>query len=95
MCVIIALAMSEEMSMWCFYCQSGDTSGVVFKNGFAWIHQTCFEELLDNANSVEQILKIVNGEKPDDSITKFIERMEDFKRRWGNSMKFVEEVSKK
>lgn len=83
---------------WCIWCESGDQLG---KHGMFWIHEKCADELMDNHSDIQSIKKMLKGEhsrnKEEESkietIYKFIESMEAFKRRWDGTMKVIKEIT--
>jgi hypothetical protein len=82
------------MRAWCIWCENGESKG---KHGYYWIHMKCAEQLIDINGDIESIKKMLLGihrRNQDDEdkfnvIMKYIEDMEDFRRRWDNTMKLI------
>jgi len=72
------------------------------KEGMFWIHESCFQELMDVHNKIESVEKYMKGELPKltkkgnrlgyESVERFLIAMDDFNRRWNNSMKLIREI---
>jgi len=81
---------------WCIWCEMGN---IPSSSGYFWIHRSCARKMMDVDSDIRSIKKILEGthnrNKKDkdklNAVFKFIEDMEDFKRRWDNSMKIIEE----
>ncbi len=69
-----------------------------FGKDMMYIHKKCYFELTDVASEIEGIKEFIEGKRPnknlpDDTIEKFLERMEDFRVKWSNSMKLIKEIT--
>jgi len=84
------------MKCWCVWCEQGEG---VSKSGYYWIHPKCADELMDISGDLKSVKEMLQGihrrNKQDDNkfsvICKFIADMEDFKRRWDNTIKKIKE----
>lgn len=82
---------------WCIWCEEGDRKS---PSGYYWIHMKCAKQLIDINSNIESIKKMLLGihrrnqdnENKFNVIMKYIEDMEDFKRRWDNSMKIIKKL---
>lgn len=89
------------MKAWCIWCEMGSTKP---RDGMLWIHEHCFLELDDVRNRIKMVEKYLRGEMPRilkngdkrgyESVEKFLVAMDDFNRRWNNSMKLIKELRK-
>jgi hypothetical protein len=85
------------MKAYCIWCEIGNCNT---KNGYLWIHQRCADELMDISQDIKSIRKILEGIHPRNNIDednlntvkKFIDDMQDFRRRWDNSMKIITQI---
>jgi hypothetical protein len=82
------------MKAYCIWCESGN--GVPTKSGYYWIHDTCSNEMIDHCfHNSKCIREILEGKHPRnkenegklDTILRFISDMEQFEKRWRNTMK--------
>jgi len=83
---------------WCIWCENGDRKS---PSGYYWIHLKCAEELMDVKSDLKHIREMLEGthnrnKKTKDRIecvVKFLDDMEDFKRRWDNTQKLIKQLS--
>ena len=78
------------MKAFCIWCEMGDSHA---PKGYFWIHQKCFEEITDAQNDVKYIKQhyIQMGEDCK-KMEAFFDRMENFRQRWGGSMKIIKKM---
>ena len=83
---------------WCMWCEMGDQYPPMYKrNGMVWIHESCFLEITDLKGEIKHIRALLDGKEPGpkgDTIESFLERTEDFKKRWNKSMELIERLKK-
>jgi len=87
------------MKAWCIWCQTGSPPNPLSDKEMVWIHTKCFEQLMDVHDKIEHVTEYMNGTLPRlaengnkigyDSAVQFLVSMDDFKRRWNNSMNFI------
>lgn len=86
------------MAAWCCWCESGTTyesSRIFREKGLLWIHETCFRELMEAGDNIKHIREIIEGKaKVDETVERFLKRVEDFDRRWNNAMKMLKELGR-
>ena len=77
------------MKAFCLWCERNPNSTAARpKDGLAWIHLKCFMEMRHNMGDLEEVKKLLaNNEEPE--IKAFLQRMEDHRRRWNGSMRFL------
>lgn len=91
------------MKAWCIWCESPQNSEP--KNGYYWIHNDCANKLMDIKSNLDTILEILNGmhrrnknnpqtEKVD-LVIKYISDMQEFDRKWNNTMKLIKQIKHK
>lgn len=77
---------------WCTWCENGE---YIAKHGYLWICEKCVNELTDNHEHIKSIYEILKGTHPRnkkeenkiDTVLKYIKDMEEFTRKWDNTMK--------
>jgi len=87
------------MKAWCIWCEDGEQQP---KSGMVWIHAKCFQELMDIHRDIEEVKKYMKGEMPRimasgdrqgyESVERFLIAMDDFRRRWANSMEYIAKI---
>lgn len=83
----------------CVWCEDSDAKST---SGYYWIHLNCVEKLMDYRDDIKSIKEILQGthlrnKKDEDKlklVCEFIEDMENFRKRWEGTMKFIKEVGK-
>ena len=81
---------------WCIWCEAESDSHKL-KSGYYWIHQKCAEELMDYGSEVKNVKKMLLGvhqrnKRDTDKINviiEYINDMDDFRRKWLNTMKLL------
>ena len=73
------------------------------KSDMVWIHEHCFVELLDVHDKIEHVTEYMKGTLPRlntegtkigyESVERFLVAMDDFNRKWANSMKLIDKLS--
>jgi len=84
---------------WCIWCEDGVIPN---DSNYCWIHVKCADELMDLSQDIKAIKKILKGIHPRnektknrvDAVLKYIADMEDFKRRFDNTMKLLKEAER-
>lgn len=87
------------MKAWCIWCQTGSLPNPLSEKEMVWIHTECFEQLMDIHNKIEQVTEYMKGTLPRlaengnkigyDSVEQFLVAMDDFNRRWKNTMNLL------
>ena len=80
--------------MFCFWCQTGNVPKNLQNKGFVWIHLDCLMEINDFRQDTKAIQEIIKG-KRNESIENYLERMQEFDRKWNNSMKLIKQLEQK
>ena len=74
--------------MFCLWCQYGNVPKSLNEKGFVWVHLSCLMELQDFRQDTKAIKEILEG-KRNESIEVYLERMQNFDKKWNNSMKLI------
>lgn len=87
------------MKAWCIWCQTGSLPNPLSDKEMVWIHTKCFEQLMDVHDKIEHVTEYMKGTLPRlnqngdkigyESAARFLASMDDFNRRWNNSMNFI------
>ena len=77
--------------MFCFYCESGNVPKNLEKKGFIWIHLDCFMKLNNFKNDLTSVKEILEGMGSNETIESFINRMQEFDKKWDNTTKILKE----
>ncbi len=77
---------------WCIWCESGNGRP---NDDFFWLHEDCFYKITDIMDDVKQVKKMLDEHKSIDEIARFLERGEDFVRKWNNTSKIIKSFAKK
>lgn len=87
------------MKAWCIWCQTGSLPNPLSEKEMVWIHTKCFEQLMDVRDKIENVTEYMKGTLPKlaengnkigyDSAEQFLVAMDDFNRRWKNTMKLI------
>lgn len=82
---------------WCIWCEVGQDSDKL-KSGYYWIHIDCAQKLMECDSDLKSIKEMLLGihtrnKKDEDKLNvvyEFIKDMEDFKRRWDNTIALLQ-----
>lgn len=73
------------MKRWCAYCETAMTKPA----GWGWIHDDCFNRLLDQGIDLERIKSMIKEGKTIDDIKVQLKKMEAFDKRWEGTVKIL------
>ena len=89
---------------YCMWCETGSVNPNTI-NPMVSLHLDCFTEITSIASDIESVTKYLKGEMPRlnkagrrlgyESVEAFLISMQDFDRRWKNSMKLIQDVRAK
>jgi len=69
--------------MFCFWCQHGTVPKRLDEKGFVWIHLECLMEISELRDDIRGVKAILAG-KRNESVERFLHRMQQFDTRWNN-----------
>jgi hypothetical protein len=75
---------------YCIWCEIGNEP----EGDYFWIHKHCFEAICDTSSDIEHVKKMLDEKKSIPEIIDFLKSMEDFRRRWNNSVALISELMK-
>jgi len=76
------------MKKWCIWCEMGEEANQKGElREYLWIHPTCFDSVADLKSDFDEVKKLLEAGKSYKEINAFLERAEDFRRRWNNTIK--------
>lgn len=68
---------------WCIWCENGKQYPTKYKeNNIVWIHEKCFEELVDFNEDLEEVKNILERNDKIREVEDFLEQMKVFDSRW-------------
>lgn len=77
--------------MFCFLCEVGTVPKNVQGKGYVWVHLDCLMEMFEIKSDFESVRAILKGERDKEPVEVFLERMQNFDKKWRNSLKLLKE----
>lgn len=72
-------------------CESGIVPRNLREKGFAWIHLDCMMKLFHFRSDMKTIKEFMEGKRTNDTVERFLERMEEFDKKWEKTTSFLKE----